>query len=250
MSLELSTASSDCNARCICLSENVGPVQQDNGGRATQNRLEIALGSCNVRGYGIKNPVPTSCPLRRALTHALDASLAPPHQSRSRWFRTKEVLMVSDPLVAHFFASGNRRSSTSPMVSVVVVSTDPEELLESRLASLRSRSDPAGTEYVVTWAGPGRASGELKRRFPHIKLISAPQSTSVAELRIQGIKAAAGDIVLLLQHDDSLDVPLSDFVTADRHADVTERSGSTKWDLAIGPGRERTPGVALNAQGA
>src|SRR5690349_8029070 len=111
--------------------------------------------------------------------------------------------MESDPLVPRFSAPDDPKRATTPTVSVVVVSNDPENLLESRLTALRSRFDPSGTEFVVAWTGSGRASGELKRRFPHLQLISAPQSSSLADLRLQGIKAAAGDIVLLLQHDDS-----------------------------------------------
>jgi hypothetical protein len=151
----------------------------------------------------------------------------------------KEFLMESESLVSQFFAPSIRQPATSPTVSIVIVSKDPEELLESRLALLRSRSESTGTEYVVTWAASARASGDLKRRYPHIKLISAPQSTSLADLRIQGIKAAIGDIVLLLQHDAPVDTTPADLPASERQSDAKERSGSTKWDLVHGPGRDR-----------
>ena len=144
--------------------------------------------------------------------------------------------MESDSLFSPSSTLGNRRPSTSPSVSIVVMSRDPEELLESRLASLRTRFDPAGTEYVVTWAGPGRGCADLKRRFPHIKLVAVPQSTTLADLRIQGIKAAAGDIVLLLQHNDSSDMPLSELPRPERQLDISQ---SAQWELAPGTARDR-----------
>src|SRR4051794_32386461 len=101
--------------------------------------------------------------------------------------------MGIDRIVSRYLGRGDQPWATSPTVSIIVVSKDPEDLLDSRIASLRSRFDPARTEYVVAWAGSLRASADLKRRFPHVHLISAPPSTSLADLRVQGIKAAAGD---------------------------------------------------------
>src|SRR5690349_10902151 len=111
--------------------------------------------------------------------------------------------MEADPQVRTERARGNRRRTSAPTISVVIVSNDPEEVLESRISSIRCRFDPAGTEYVLVWAGSGRLSGEFKRRFPYVHLISASVGTSWAELRVQGIKAARGDIVLLIRPDGS-----------------------------------------------
>lgn len=153
--------------------------------------------------------------------------------------------METDPLASRHFARADRQAATSPNVSIVIVSKDPDDQLESRIASLRSRYDPARTEYVLAWAGSGRTStsGDFRRRFPHVRVLSAPPSTSLADLRIQGIRAAAGDIVLLLEHNPSLEAELADFPIAEREADLRERGASAKWVLAGSPARERA-GVA------
>lgn len=149
--------------------------------------------------------------------------------------------METEPAAPRHFDRGDRQTATSPMVSIVIVSNDPEDQLESRIASLRSRYDPVQTEYVVAWAPSGRTNTvqDLKRRFPHVKVLSAAPSTSLADLRIQGIKAAAGDIVLLLQRDSSGDSDFADFPIVERKTEARDRSGSAKWIMALGSARER-----------
>lgn len=149
--------------------------------------------------------------------------------------------METDPLAPRHFDPGDRQSCSSPRVSIVIVSNDPEDELESRIALFRSRYDAARPEYVLVWAGSGRTStsGDLKRRFPQLRVLSAPPGTSLAELRTQGIRAAAGDIVMLLQHDSSVDMNLADVAIVERKADARERSGSAKWGVALGSAKER-----------
>lgn len=149
--------------------------------------------------------------------------------------------MEMESVAPHHFGRSDRRATTSPTVSIVIVSYDPEGQLESRIASLRSRYDPAQTEFVLAWAGSGRTStiGDLKRRFPHVRILSAAPSTSLADLRIQGIKAATGDIVLLLEHDSSAEADLTQFAIAERKADAQERSGTATWSVALGSAKER-----------
>lgn len=148
--------------------------------------------------------------------------------------------MESDPLASRHFVRADRQAATSPNVSIVIVSKDPDDQLESRIASLRTRYDPARTEYVLAWAGSGRTStgSDFRRRFPHVRVLSAPPSTSLADLRIQGIRAAAGDVVLLLQHNPALEAELADFPIAEREVDLRERSAA-KWSVAVGSARER-----------
>jgi hypothetical protein len=144
--------------------------------------------------------------------------------------------MEADLLVSSSPASANW--ATTPTVSVIIASHEPEDVLIARIASIRTRFDPLGTEYVVAWAASGRTTGELKRRFPHVRLISTPPDTALGELRIQGMKAAAGDIVLLLQrYDSSMPADCSDGALA-HFSDVP--SNSAKWTerLSLGAHRE------------
>lgn len=137
--------------------------------------------------------------------------------------------MAADPLVSSSLAQSERKWTTAPTVSVVITSDEPEDVLISRLASLGNRFDPAAAEYVVAWAASARTTGELKRRFPHVLLISTPSDTTLGELRIHGMKAATGDIVLLLQQQGSLTTEHSDSVIALLEDPASERSNSLKW---------------------
>jgi len=149
--------------------------------------------------------------------------------------------MEADLLVSSSPARGERKWETTPTVSVVLTSNEPEDVLVSRLASLRTRFDPAGTEYVVAWAASARATGELKRRFPQVRLISTAPNTALGDLRIQGMKAATGDIVLLLQRQESSVAPESEATIAVLHDPTSERTNSMKWAerLSLGAQRER-----------
>jgi hypothetical protein len=137
--------------------------------------------------------------------------------------------MEGEPLAANYVTRCDRRRGSSPTVSVVIASNDSEDMLESRISSLRTRFDPAHTEYVVAWAGSGHMAADLRRRFPYVHFISATPSTSPADLRMQGMKAATGDIVLLLQHSDAQGVDLPDVAIVNTADGVRERSSSPKW---------------------
>ena len=136
--------------------------------------------------------------------------------------------MAADPLVSSSLAHSERKWTTTPTLSVVITSDEPEDVLVSRLAALGARFDPEGAEYVVAWTASARATGELKRRFPHVQLINSPSNTTLGELRIQGMKAATGDIVLLLQQEVSLATERSDSAIALLHDPASERPTSLK----------------------
>jgi hypothetical protein len=137
-----------------------------------------------------------------------------------------EPQMEADSLVSSYFARFDQELATLPTVSVVITSNEPEDVLESRVASARTRFDPSRTQYVVAWAASGRAGVDLKRRFPYVHLITAPASTPAADLLIQGVNAAAGDILLLLHRESPLDAEFSDQSTVGSSGDVLERRNS------------------------
>lgn len=150
--------------------------------------------------------------------------------------------MAADPIVSSSLVHSERKRTTTPTISVVITSDEPEDVLLSRLASLGGRFDSAGAEYVVAWAASARATGELKRRFPDVLLISTPSHTTLGELRIQGMKAATGDIVLLLQQQQaSFATERSVSAIALLHDPASERPNSLKWAerASFGAQRER-----------
>ena len=118
--------------------------------------------------------------------------------------------MEAEPLATNYVTRRDRKREGSPTVSVVIASSESEDTLESCISALRTRFDPSHTEYVVAWPGTVHtaAGADLKRRFPYVHFVSANESSSPADLRMQGMKAATGDVVLLLQNEDaSADAP-------------------------------------------
>ena len=137
--------------------------------------------------------------------------------------------MEADPQVRTGVGRRGRRQASAPTISIVIVSSDPEDVLESRISSIRSRFDPVGTEYVLAWTGSGRSSGDFKRRFPYVHVVGTSAGTSLAELRVQGIKAATGDIILLIRQDGSTASEFSGSAQSDSPRGSPPKSSSPNW---------------------
>lgn len=137
--------------------------------------------------------------------------------------------MECEPLAPNYATRRDRRRGTSPTVSVVIASNASEDVLDSCISSLRNRFDPSQAEYVVAWAGSAQASPDLKRQFPYVRFVGVSSTSSPADLRMQGIKAATGDIVLLIQRDQLLVAELPRGTAPTASEALWERASSSKW---------------------
>ena len=155
--------------------------------------------------------------------------------------------MECEPLAPNYGTRRDRRRATSPIVSVVIASNDSEDVLGSCISSLRARFDPKETEYVVAWAGSAQAGIDLKRQFGYARFVSVSSGSSPVDLRVQGIKAATGDIVLLVQQDQAQDAALPLISMANASDALREHTTSSKWGerLALRASRQSTT-VASN----
>ena len=155
--------------------------------------------------------------------------------------------MEGEPVVPNHATRRDRRRGNSPTVSVVIASNDTEDVLNSCICSLRTRFDPAHTEYVVARAGSVRTGGDLKRQFPYVHFISASAGSSSIDLRMQGIKAATGDIVLIVQHGHAGQGELATETEANSPGEQLEPIASPRWErLALRVNRQ-SASVASNA---
>jgi len=148
--------------------------------------------------------------------------------------------MECEPLAPNYAIRRDRRRGASPTVSVVIASNESVDVLESCISSLQTRFDPSQTEYVLAWVGSAQAGADLKCQFPYVHFVSASASSSSADLRMQGIKAATGDIVLLLQRDQAQDAVLPGVSLASARDGAWKRGNSSKWveKLPLRAGRQ------------
>lgn len=154
--------------------------------------------------------------------------------------------MEGEPLVPKNVTRRDRRRGISPTISVVIASTDTEDVLNSCICSLHARFDPAHTEYVVARAGSVHTVGDLKRQFPYVHFINASASSSPIDLRMHGIRAATGDIVLIVQHGQAGQSDLATDMEPNLRDEQPEQIASPSWErLALRVNRQ-SASVASN----
>jgi glycosyltransferase involved in cell wall biosynthesis len=90
-----------------------------------------------------------------------------------------------------------------PRLSIVVVSFNPPAMLARCLASLERQAAEHGAEVLVVRAG-GDGLAESRHETP-VRWVSGPPGETIPRLRQLGIRAAAGDIVGLLEDDCIVD---------------------------------------------
>lgn len=87
-------------------------------------------------------------------------------------------------------------------LSIIVVNWNTCSLLRACLLSLRRHPAAGGQELVVVDNGSSDGSAEMVRReFPEVLLIANAKNTGYAAANNQGLRAASGDFLLLLNSD-------------------------------------------------
>ena len=119
-----------------------------------------------------------------------------------------------------------------PTISIVLASSQPRSALDAYVSTLTARCAGSRTELIIARADTALHIGLLSRIHPQARFVSAPGECSMGELRTYGMRAATGDIVLLL--DDStviderfLDSVLGQFTRQSETAEQHDRSPSS-----------------------
>lgn len=97
-------------------------------------------------------------------------------------------------------------TATAVDVSAVIVSWNTADLLDACLTSLEVHAVPGSTmEVVVVDNGSGDGSPELvTERWPTVRLIANPENRGYQAANNQGMKAARGRVLLLINADAML----------------------------------------------
>jgi len=98
-------------------------------------------------------------------------------------------------------SAGHRavRLSPGPSISVVMVCGTGRASLESSLEALLQQVRNPAAEIVVVRAGSSASECEkLEAAYPAARFLFAPSETPLSRLRMQGMEAAVGDIVVFI----------------------------------------------------
>jgi|SRR5688572_29596122 len=97
------------------------------------------------------------------------------------------------------------RLGATPTISVVVASTSAVQVLEDLLLILEPQCRESGTELVVARAASDDlAELELRSRFPSVLFTDSESNNDLAQLRVDGLRSATGDIVAITEDHRSL----------------------------------------------
>jgi len=84
-------------------------------------------------------------------------------------------------------------------LSVVVAAWNTPALLERCLTSLQEQCKTDNIEIIVVCNYDGGAREMIRTQFPSVKHLNCPESTTVPDLRAQGILQSTGEVVALLE---------------------------------------------------
>ena len=104
------------------------------------------------------------------------------------------------------------RRPARPTISIVLASSQPRSALDAYVSTLTARCAGSRTELIVARADSALHIGILSRVYPQARFVSAPQECPQSELRTYGMRAATGDIVLLLDDSSVIDERFVDSV--------------------------------------
>jgi hypothetical protein len=88
------------------------------------------------------------------------------------------------------------RVADSPTVSVLITSAGDLAKLDAGLGLLEPPCRARGWQLVVVRSGDGSVGWQLKTRYTSVQFLNAPAGTTVADMRVIGMAAADGDIVI------------------------------------------------------
>src|ERR1700694_2566688 len=83
----------------------------------------------------------------------------------------------------------------APSLSVIVASIAERSRLLAHLGRQAGKTLAGGAELIIVRADTATRILELTKAIPYGRVIAAPPSTSIAELRSTGLANATGDIV-------------------------------------------------------
>jgi glycosyltransferase involved in cell wall biosynthesis len=98
-------------------------------------------------------------------------------------------------------AAGGREGGGAPDVSVVIVSRNTGELLRACLESLEAAGGALAMEVIVVDNGSTDGTPEFLRECQDVRLIANSENRGFPAAANQGIQAASGENLLLLNND-------------------------------------------------
>jgi hypothetical protein len=98
-------------------------------------------------------------------------------------------------------------SSEKPKVSVLLTSVGDVARLAECLEDCLAQCSATESQVIVLRAGDAEDVADLMTRYPSVVFLAMSASTTVAELRREGVRTAEGDIIVV----QSADLPSREF---------------------------------------
>ena len=92
----------------------------------------------------------------------------------------------------------SRRPQQRPTVSIVLATRQPRSMLDAFVAPVLSQCAGARVELIMPRSDSPLTLGILSRQHQQVRFVAAPADSTVADLRVYGMKAATGDIILIV----------------------------------------------------
>jgi hypothetical protein len=114
------------------------------------------------------------------------------------------------------------RVSSRPTFSIVLASVESRTIVEACVTALLSRCEGAEAEVIVVRAEGAPLMASSSRHRSRVRFVTAPADCSTQELRSYGMRAAHGDIVLLMEDAPGMELQVIERTVAL----ATRRSGA------------------------
>lgn len=85
-----------------------------------------------------------------------------------------------------------------PRLSVIIAAHDAAPALEQCLRALEAQAKPPRVEIIVAESSSDGTADLVRTRFPTVRLLSCPGTSTIPYLRARAIAAAAGEIIAIL----------------------------------------------------
>jgi hypothetical protein len=149
-------------------------------------------------------------------------------------------MLVDQPSREQLTRSHSSRRRQRPTISIVLATRQPRSALDALVTPLLSQCAGTRVELIMPRADGPLQLGILSRQHQQVRFVAAPSDSSIADLRVFGMKAATGDIVLIVDDCSTSETGVvQDIAARLGHARIQEIAEQSLERQSAGSGTHR-----------